>query len=667
MGAAVATMSKISGDAAGSLTAVNQVMLKLMTPGEQQKKILADINMSYSDLNTMMKDSMLGTLEHLFHKLEGNDEMLAKVFGGARAVKGAFATAGLQAETYAEVLDGMNNSMGNIEKGFQTQAKTVGFKMKQSFEKLKLAGMELGSTLIPVFTTIIGFALKLGKAFTELDSGTKKLVVGAAALFALSGPLMELGGGLLRIFGMLLSPIGLTVIALGALFAVIYNNWESARKIFVDFINYWIDLYNESKAFRVIVESFKFTFNVLWETVKWFFKASWQALKNFGKFFGDIFGGIGDMIKGVFTKDTDLIADGFDRMMEAGNKTLSEGMEQIDSDYQQGLINAATNAQKALEGKTKIEFITEEDVQGNVDNISGWLTDKLGEVKKKIKGFMGGSSLLVPENEEEAAEKTGTIIEGAIDKQKKTWEEYWKFIEDGWDGLEGKIAETWAEISKIAAIGLNAVAGLWDAQQTKEQTILDNDKTRAQEKFDNEYEKREEAIQNSLMSEKQKDEALLALKGEFEGRQESMDKEFNKKQKALKKKAGEQSKKLKIADALMATGQAIVNTLGAVPFPFNIPAAAAVGVMGMMQVAAIRSTPIPLAEGGLAFGPTQAIVGDNPGAANDPEVIAPLSKLKGMMGGGGAAKVTLDVAGIVKGTDIWLSNNETQTKRERYI
>lgn len=39
-----------------------------------------------------------------------------------------------------------------------------------------------------------------------------------------------------------------------------------------------------------------------------------------------------------------------------------------------------------------------------------------------------------------------------------------------------------------------------------------------------------------------------------------------------------------------------------------------------------------LAEGGLAFGPTMATVGDNRNARVDPEVIAPLSKLKSMMG-----------------------------------
>lgn len=43
--------------------------------------------------------------------------------------------------------------------------------------------------------------------------------------------------------------------------------------------------------------------------------------------------------------------------------------------------------------------------------------------------------------------------------------------------------------------------------------------------------------------------------------------------------------------------------------------------------------PIKLATGGLAYGPTLAVVGDNRGAASDPEVIAPLSKLRNYMGG----------------------------------
>ncbi|OMD31369.1 hypothetical protein [Paenibacillus odorifer] len=46
----------------------------------------------------------------------------------------------------------------------------------------------------------------------------------------------------------------------------------------------------------------------------------------------------------------------------------------------------------------------------------------------------------------------------------------------------------------------------------------------------------------------------------------------------------------------------------------------------------INIKPIPhLAKGGLAYGPTLAMVGDNKGAAADPEVVSPLSKLQGML------------------------------------
>lgn len=63
-----------------------------------------------------------------------------------------------------------------------------------------------------------------------------------------------------------------------------------------------------------------------------------------------------------------------------------------------------------------------------------------------------------------------------------------------------------------------------------------------------------------------------------------------------------------------------------------------------------------LANGGLAFGTTYAIVGDNPNASIDPEVIAPLSKLKQMMGtgSGGTQNVQIALSGelTAKGRDL---------------
>lgn len=63
-----------------------------------------------------------------------------------------------------------------------------------------------------------------------------------------------------------------------------------------------------------------------------------------------------------------------------------------------------------------------------------------------------------------------------------------------------------------------------------------------------------------------------------------------------------------------------------------------------------------LANGGLAYGPTYAMVGDNIGAKVDPEVIAPLSKLKGLMGGSGGGNLNIRISGklVANGRDLSL-------------
>jgi len=90
----------------------------------------------------------------------------------------------------------------------------------------------------------------------------------------------------------------------------------------------------------------------------------------------------------------------------------------------------------------------------------------------------------------------------------------------------------------------------------------------------------------------------------------------------------------------------------------SIPAfiAAAVGSVK----AAFGSVPA-LAAGGLAFGETMSIVGDNRNAAIDPEVIAPLSKLKDYIGGG-----STNVYGRISGDDILISNARASRDRNRF-
>lgn len=67
--------------------------------------------------------------------------------------------------------------------------------------------------------------------------------------------------------------------------------------------------------------------------------------------------------------------------------------------------------------------------------------------------------------------------------------------------------------------------------------------------------------------------------------------------------------------------------------PWVAIAAGAAAIAAGAAFVSLANKPVKLAKGGLAYGPTLAVVGDNPNAMSDPEVVAPLSKLRSMIGG----------------------------------
>ena len=69
-----------------------------------------------------------------------------------------------------------------------------------------------------------------------------------------------------------------------------------------------------------------------------------------------------------------------------------------------------------------------------------------------------------------------------------------------------------------------------------------------------------------------------------------------------------------------------------------------------------------LANGGLVTGPTLAMVGEGGSTISNPEVVAPLDKLRSMMGGN---VQQIEVQGRLSGRDIFLSNSKTSNSRFR--
>ena len=111
-----------------------------------------------------------------------------------------------------------------------------------------------------------------------------------------------------------------------------------------------------------------------------------------------------------------------------------------------------------------------------------------------------------------------------------------------------------------------------------------------------------------------------------------------------------------IAGFMQTLGKAIVATAIATDafkklIVANPAAAIAAGIALMAGAAVVRNTlkagpnVTAFADGGIVSGPTLGLMGEQPGASSNPEVIAPLDKLKGML-------KTNDSSGFVASTSI---------------
>ena len=119
-----------------------------------------------------------------------------------------------------------------------------------------------------------------------------------------------------------------------------------------------------------------------------------------------------------------------------------------------------------------------------------------------------------------------------------------------------------------------------------------------------------------------------------------------------------------LADALVNIGKMLIQfgTLQAIAFGSPDPfvaiaagtAAVALGTIMRNRLKQSAVDPAAFANGGIVSGPTMGLMGEYPGAQNNPEVIAPLDKLKDMLGGGNGQFV-------LRGQDLVLAMQRSNT------
>jgi len=264
------------------------------------------------------------------------------------------------------------------------------FRLKSAFEG---AAISLGEQLAPLIQKFAGYLTDMLGKFNELSPTTKKFIVVLGGIAAAIGPLLALAGTILPAiatgFAILTGPIGLIVAGLTAIGVVIYKNWQPIKKTLIDIANYFIDLYNESTAFRIVVQSVISTFKLLWEAGKFAFEGLKSILKNFVSQFTNGFKTIGKIIAAVFKGEFSTIPDIIKQASVKGRSNFKELTTDLKGDWDglmKGIKTVTEDTLDAITTKKKIKFLSE-----NVDATQ--ITDAVSEATKKgvVKGLQGAT------------------------------------------------------------------------------------------------------------------------------------------------------------------------------------------------------------------------------------------------------------------------------------
>ena len=439
-------------------------------------------------------------------------------------------------------------------------------------------GKIIGEALLPFVDKLKSMV----QGFQGLSPETKKFIVILGGVAAAIGPLLALAGTILPAivtgFTVLTGPIGLVVAGLTAVGVIIYKNWQPIKKTLVDIANYFIDLYNESTLFRAGVEAVVLSFKNMWQVGVFVFDALGSVISALGRNIKNSFVGLGELLKAALTFDGDGLQNALLKIAATTYDSFGKLVTDLKGDFNKLSTEVGNNITTALNNvgqRTKISF-----VESNIDATAitnavskavatGVSGSGTGQAQRPTATALTGTTAGIDQSVSFAEPVKNQLVE--VDEAMVSFQlRLQEFNEQSGEILNGLAENFVVGFAEIGAAVLSGNAGLGDVLGFLVNMLADV------------------AIQIGKTA-------------------------------------------IKIGLAMKAVKLSFSNPLAA------IAAGAALVLIGtLMKGLAANyggsggSVPA-LANGGIVSGPTLAYVGEYSGASSNPEVIAPLSKLRNMI------------------------------------
>lgn len=625
VGAAFAAMSRTGTNAAVASTQLRGILNGLLKPTKDAEDALAGMGLSSAGLRQSLKeDGLLATLEILKTNFEGNDQAAAKVFGNVRALSGVMDLLGAGVESTREIFAEMNNVQGATSTAFEATSQSASFQLQKALNGVRNSLTEVGGTILtavlPHIQKFTSFVQGLIQSFMNLNPQTQSLIMGLTAIAAALPAILSVAGALATALGAILSPAGLVVAALAAVATIVVQNWGAVKKAIVDVANYFIDLYNESLAVRLIIQGFVALFKTIFAGAVAAVNGIINQFKIAGNFIKGLFSNVGKIIRGAFSLKPSLIREGLSGLGDALTEGVTETANNVKGVFNEIGTAASDNFTEAFEKSmrgNKIAHVTEEGLQEGIDNV-------VSSIKSKVSGiFSGGVGA--------ATATSGTTSTGGGEG------------DPTFSGVFGQTDDGFVDPSAIESIDVDFVeqeAALDSLAAKMQQTKAINEQM-GQGIQDAFGAMGQSIVQNLGLA----DNAFGAFLSSFITN-------------AMQFLAVNLAESMSFGVSAAAKTAAAAGPVGAFVLPALIAGATA-AISG-----AFKKIP-KFASGGIVSTPTLGMFGEYAGARQNPEVVAPLDRLTSMIEPRGAQQVDVGGSFQLRGQDLVVALQRAETNRGR--
>ena len=219
-GAALATLSKVSGSTEQASTALNAVFTQLMKPSSDLQALYEEWGIKSGPEAIEKFGGLEGVLTKVTEATHGDSAAMSKLFPNVEAIRAVLPLTTTNADDFTEALKTVGGASGRTGKAFEEMAQGPGFQMNQLLTSLKNSSIVLGdaiaNTLGPYLEKLVGWLQKATDWFSKLPDPAKKMIIIIAGIAAAIGPVLMMLGMMLPAIGAITTALKLQTIAMVA-------------------------------------------------------------------------------------------------------------------------------------------------------------------------------------------------------------------------------------------------------------------------------------------------------------------------------------------------------------------------------------------------------------------------------------------------------------------